>query len=570
MEAERPFRSSFFYLRPDWKKKGKGMGSFSKANIGKAWSYLKRNGLVKTYYAARERMEQNKEAYRFEPVSRERWEAQREWSLKQNLRFSIVVPLYKTPRVYLEDLLHSLENQSYPHWELILADATEDEGVKDILQELAGERISELPEERLPEPTEERMSKVPEEGAAGLAEAGMPKPLEAAPGPWKDGRILYLSLEENGGISRNTNCGLAWASGDYVGLLDHDDVLTEDALYEMAAAVEKGGAVRMLYSDEDKCNGDRTEYYEPHWKMDFNLDLLLTNNYICHFLVLERELIQRLGLREAYDGAQDYDLVLRAAGEILGLPGEAELSPVAEGRICHVPRVLYHWRCHRLSTAENPGSKEYAYEAGRRAVQDFLRERGIPARVDGMEHKGFYRVSYGKGPLDARKDLAAVGGKVLSGKPSLRKRLAGNSLPENESAGNRSQENRITGSPLRPGSMIGGPMTEEGELLYGTLPPGYSGYMHRAALQQDAAALDIRNLEVRRECRELFREVTGVPYRELPGKAVFDASALPEGTDYKALSLALSKAFRQAGYRLLYDPDRQLFWKEKEKQSKEK
>ena len=142
----------------------------------------------------------------------------------------------------------------------------------------------------------------------------------------------------------------------YIGLLDHDDILTRDALYEMACALEKqeqnGIHPVFLYSDEDKCDGEAQNTYEPHRKTDFNLDLLLSNNYICHFLVMDAAVMKRLRLRTGFDGAQDYDLVLRAAGQVLeGTPEEAYV---------HIPKILYHWRCHRNSTASNPASKTYA------------------------------------------------------------------------------------------------------------------------------------------------------------------------------------------------------------------
>lgn len=469
------------------------MGKVSWADIKKAWYYLEGNGLVRTYYAAKEKLEARKEVYHFDPVSESDWEKQREWSAERSIRFSIVVPTYRTNEVFLLDMLRSVQDQSYPHWELILVDATENDSVRMHLRSALGQILEEM------------------EYGAAESECS-----------WKDGRIRYLHLIRNSGISENTNRGLACAMGDYIGLLDHDDVLTVDALYEMAAAIEtereKGNGARLLYSDEDKCNSARTEYFEPHFKEDFNLDLILTNNYICHFMVMESEMIKRLKLRQEYDGAQDFDLVLRAVEELMD----------STEKIVHIPKVLYHWRCHADSTAENPKSKEYAYEAGREAVQDFMNVKNIRAIVLPYIHDGYYHWMSQDGPLGCREDLAAIGGGLYV-------------------------KNKL----------VGGRMSMDGEVFYRGLPRRYSGYMHRAMLQQSAEALDIRMISVREECWGIFEQVTGVPYREMKKDGWFDVSALPAGTDYQAVSLELSKALREKGYRLLYAPRRKAKWKPK-------
>lgn len=446
------------------------MGKISFVNLKKTAYYLRRNGLRSTLNAAAERLGgRTQPRYRWEPIPRETLQYQREQADAgfSGLTFSIVVPAYRTPEGYLREMLESVMGQTYPNWELILADATEDEGLKAVVESCG------------------------------------------------DSRIRYQHLEENNGIAGNTNRGIALAAGDYVGLLDHDDVLTENALYEMAAAIEEkkrqGIELQMLYSDEDKCDGERKKFYEPNFKENFNLDLLLSNNYICHFLVMKRELMQELTLRREYDGAQDFDLVLRAADKLDGCPE----------KIHHIPLVLYHWRCHSSSTAENPQSKMYAYDAGRRAVQDFADKRGWKAKAVDTEHLGFYRLEYEKNPFEGRPELGAVGGRLVA-----------------------------------RGKTVGGRMDCSGEVLYGGLPAGHSGYMHRAVLQQDAQVLDIRNLEVRKELRETFSEVTGVPYVTLPGTEIFDAASLPGDTDYIEASIRLGRVLREKGYILLYLPER--------------
>lgn len=292
------------------------------SNFTKAFRYLKKNGLGAAFSAVEERILQersqaeeaggNGTGSRYQPPTETELDAQRRRSWPEPVLFSIAVPAYETDPVYLKELLDSLQEQTYPCWELILADA----GTGDSVRKAAEARADE--------------------------------------------RIRYIRLASNDGIAGNTNAAIELAQGAYIGLLDHDDILTRDALYEMACALEKqeqnGIHPVFLYSDEDKCDGEAQNTYEPHRKMDFNLDLLLSNNYICHFLVMDAAVMKRLRLRTGFDGAQDYDLVLRAAGQVLeGTPEEAYV---------HIPKILYHWRCHRNSTASNPASKNYAYEAG--------------------------------------------------------------------------------------------------------------------------------------------------------------------------------------------------------------
>ena len=230
------------------------MGKLNMANLKKTVYYLRRNGLKNTWYAARERMEEQKELpYTFVPVSKQEEQRQRREAEGMSVTFSIAVPTYHTGEPLLRDMIASVINQTYPRWELILADASSDDSVEAVVR------------------------------------------------TYTDSRIKYVRLKENAGISLNTNQALGHATGEYVGLLDHDDVLTIDALYEMAAAIEErkqaGKEAMLLYSDEDKCNGDRTLYFEPHKKEDFNLDLLLSNNYICHFMVLKSSLIKKINLQ---------------------------------------------------------------------------------------------------------------------------------------------------------------------------------------------------------------------------------------------------------------------------------
>lgn len=459
------------------------MGKLSPANLKKTIYYLKRNGLRDTWYAAQERLVTT-DFYTYDPPAEEVLKQQRkqaaEWKeTGEVVTFSLLVPAYRTDPVYLQELVESVQAQTYPFWELILADATEDDSVAHVTADLI-EKLRET-------------------------DSGI------------DGKIRYYKLPENKGISQNTNQALAHATGDYVGLLDHDDLLTPDALFEMADEIrrlreERGIRLAFLYSDEDKCDGSGTRFFEPNLKEKFNYDLLLSNNYICHFLVMKRELLLQLGFRPTYDGAQDYDLLLRAVAA-LGLDRE----PAKEKFVAHISKVLYHWRCHGTSTAENPQSKAYAYEAGRRALEAYLEENGLQGEVRSLKHVGFYEVKYPQEIFTIRKDLGAVGGPVV-----------------------------------RRGRIIGGRMKSSGKVYYENLPVHYSGYLHRAVLTQDARAVDIRNIRLRKELWELFEQVTGVPYRCQPGTDLFDASTLPKNTDYKNISMELCRAIRKQGYRILW------------------
>ena len=224
--------------------------------------------------------------------------------------FSIVIPLYETPEKYLRELIGSIEKQTYKKYEVCFADGSPEEGLKKIIEEY---------------------------------QAG-------------NYRIRYRYLRENRGISGNTNAALEMATGDFIVLCDHDDLLTEDALYELAAAVKENPECDCIYSDEDKVDENTEKYFEPHFKPDYNIDLLCSENYICHLYAVRKSVVEKTGgFRSEYDGAQDHDFILRTT--------ERSRQTV------HIAKVLYHWRTHTGSTSENPESKMYAFEAGKKAVR---------------------------------------------------------------------------------------------------------------------------------------------------------------------------------------------------------
>ena len=256
---------------------------------------------------------------------------QKHAAFAQKPLISIVIPLYCTPLPYLKELLESVRRQSYENWQLCLADGSPDDKAKEFIEKHYG----------------------------------------------REKRIVYRKLEENGGISVNTNEAVALAAGEYLMLCDHDDTLEPDALYEIVKAINDTGA-DVLYTDEDKVSMDGRHYFDPNFKPDFNLFRLRENNYICHIFVVKKSLTDETGLlRSEFDGAQDFDFILRCCEKAQ--------------KITHIPKVLYHWRCHMDSTAADPSSKAYAYEAGRKAVREHYQRLGIDAKVEMTERPGWYR-----------------------------------------------------------------------------------------------------------------------------------------------------------------------------------
>lgn len=445
---------------------------FNISNIKKTVYYLKRNGIRKTFAAAAERVT-GKETYCYKPPTEAEEQQQREHSFTKRCKFSILVPAYETKEGYLRQLIETMLSQTYSDFELIIADASEGKCVEETVRS------------------------------------------------YTDERILYKRLSSNRGISENTNEALQEASGEYIGLLDHDDFLTPDALYEMAHAIEKkkktGEEPEMLYSDEDKCDSTAAVFYEPNIKPDFNLDLLLSNNYICHFLVLKAELLKTLKFRKEFDGAQDYDLVLRASAMLLNTYGFAKTG---REKICHIPKCLYHWRCHEGSTAQNPKSKQYAYEAGRRAVESFLKQMGWNAVVEHSEHVGFYNV-ISPNPFLSIGEVAAIGGKVLN------------------------RKNRI----------CAGVYDSTGKILYQGLPVYFSGPMNRAAMNQTAYALDLRCIKINPSYKEIFERITGLVYRENKSNGCFLwQEYTKDSREWKLLSLRFAEEVAGTEGRLLFLP----------------
>ena len=243
--------------------------------------------------------------------------------MNKNICISIITPLYNTPEKYLAEMIESVEKQSYGNWELCMADASDSD------QEFIKDYCTEKAE--------------------------------------KDSRIKYKKIDYNEGISVNSNVCADMASGEYIGILDHDDLLHTDALKMVVREIEHYGA-DFVYSDEAKFSTDINECYGEAYKPDFGMDELRAHNYICHFNVFSKKLFDEIGgYRKEYDGSQDHDLVLRLC----------ERAQV----IRHIPEILYYWRVHEQSVAMNISAKSYAVDAGIAAVQDSLVRMGEKGKV---------------------------------------------------------------------------------------------------------------------------------------------------------------------------------------------
>ncbi|MBO5998874.1 MAG: glycosyltransferase [Lachnospiraceae bacterium] len=442
------------------------------SDLRKTLSYAKRNGLKETLYAAKERLRQRRSlAYsyaepdegtiRIQESDYERLAAGESpdavfrcpCKMLYAPVISILVPAYDPKKEYFDKLVRSVLDQTYGRFELIIVDV------------------------------------------------GRKKDAEEVARSYEDPRIRYYRLVSNEGISGNTNAAAAYAEGDYVTFLDHDDWLTRDALYEVAQAIMKTGA-ELVYTDEDKCDETGRIFFEPNIKPDFNLDYLYSNNYICHLLVMKRELFLALKLRPHYDGAQDYDLVLRA--------------PKSE--IYHVPKVLYHWRSHSDSTAQNPENKNYAYDAGRRALEEYFAAAGIRVSVEDAKHMGFYRVSYEPDIFTARREVGAVGGRLLD----------------------------------RRHRVVGGMMDIHGNVAYEGMHELESGPQHRADTIQDAPAVDARCMKIRKELYSLYKEVFGFEYKDADPGTV---TAFDDPDVIVEKSLQFCSQARQMGYLIVWDPE---------------
>ena len=420
------------------RKREKLLALFHWETVEVAWEYFRKHGLRALFKKSVHKIQNMQDDYDYNEwykkvrISDDELAKQRESAgdFAQQPTFSIVIPVYGTPEKFLRRMLDSIRAQTYPKFEVCLVDATPYAKIQH-------------------DPAQGR---TPQEVLAEYAAA--------------DSRFRYETLAENLGIAENTNAAIRMATGDFIVLADHDDELEPQALYECVRAINAHPDVQVLYSDEDKVDFEDIYYFEPHFKTDFNPDLLRSVNYICHLFVARRSLLdaivetdadgRKIYERSAYDGAQDYDLILRATekaqamerarlvscanasganavtdvqqsdavASTVGVDGQtaatavdaepkesaqpaiaAALNPLdqellRQGRftssnIIHIPMVLYHWRAHQASTAQHPEAKLYAFEAGARAVYDHCKRIGLPVKkVEQGITYGFYHPIY--------------------------------------------------------------------------------------------------------------------------------------------------------------------------------
>lgn len=312
--------------------------------VVKTLKYLKQRGVKATVKKVinkitRKNDKEDQELYKLfleqHVVSEEELEKQRNTTFNYEPVISIVIPIYNTPHEFLKELIDSVMGQTYRNWQLCLADGSETDALRKYVEEYSG----------------------------------------------GDERVCYKLLGYNDGISNNTNGAMEMAEGEFIAFSDHDDLLTPDALYEVVAALNIDANIDCVYTDEDKMDMDGETLFMPHFKSDYNIDLLCSHNYITHLFVARKTLIDQVGwLRSEFDGSQDHDMILRCCEKAR--------------RVYHVPKVLYHWRCHKNSTAMNPESKMYCYTAGKKAVQAHWDRLGIPATVEMASNYGHYITRY--------------------------------------------------------------------------------------------------------------------------------------------------------------------------------
>lgn len=306
------------------------------AKLKKGFRYLRKNGVRRTRAKLRERSVARKKAKNELRYSAKILAQQKSHVFREEHTFSILVPLYNTPKRFLKEMIDSVTAQTYSHWELCLADGS------DTAHRIVGEYCQ----------------------------------ARAA----QDSRIKYKKLEKNMGISSNTNACIDMATGDYIVLFDHDDILHPAALYEFMSAIEKTGA-DFLYTDENTFSQTPAQAYCPHHKPDFSPDTLRSYNYICHLSCFSRELLDKVGrFRSAFDGSQDYDMILR-------------LTEKAK-HVEHIPRILYYWRAHASSVASDISAKPYTLDAAKRALSEHMERVGLSGEVTDARVPSTYRIRY--------------------------------------------------------------------------------------------------------------------------------------------------------------------------------
>lgn len=310
-------------------------------NIKKAITYIKRNGVSKLVHRLRYGSyiaQSDYQTWLFaQRVTKKNLETQSKTKFAYSPKISILVATFNTKEEYLKEMIDTVVNQSYSNWELCIADGS----TNDFVEKYVREHYSNYGD-----------------------------------------KIKFQKLDQNYGISGNTNKAFEMATGDYITVYDHDDTLELDCFFEIVKALQEY-RYDVLYTDEDKFDDSTKMYNDPNLKPDFSEDLLRSHNYITHLFIVNKKIVDEVGYYNSeFDGSQDYDYIFRCVEKA--------------NAVYHIPRILYHWRMHPESTAQNPESKLYCYDAGKRAIEAHYKRIGVEATVEFLPKPmyGMYHTIY--------------------------------------------------------------------------------------------------------------------------------------------------------------------------------
>ena len=310
-------------------------------NIKKAITYVKRNGVSKLVHRLRYGSyiaQSDYQTWLFaQRVTKKNLETQSKTKFAYSPKISILVATFNTKEEYLKEMIDTVVNQSYSNWELCIADGS----TNDFVEKYVHEHYSNYGD-----------------------------------------KIKFQKLDQNYGISGNTNKAFEMATGDYITVYDHDDTLELDCFYEIVKALQEY-RYDVLYTDEDKFDDSTKMYNDPNLKPDFSEDLLRSHNYITHLFIVNKKIVDEVGYYNSeFDGSQDYDYIFRCVEKA--------------NAVYHIPRILYHWRMHPESTAQNPENKMYCYDAGKRAIEAHYKRVGVEAMVEFLPKPmyGMYHTIY--------------------------------------------------------------------------------------------------------------------------------------------------------------------------------
>lgn len=310
-------------------------------NIKKAITYVKRNGVSKLVHRLRYGSyiaQSDYQTWLFaQRVTKKNLETQSKTKFAYSPKISILVATFNTKEEYLKEMIDTVVNQSYSNWELCIADGS----TNDFVEKYVHEHYSSYGD-----------------------------------------KIKFQKLDQNYGISGNTNKAFEMATGDYITVYDHDDTLELDCFYEIVKALQEY-RYDVLYTDEDKFDDSTKMYNDPNLKPDFSEDLLRSHNYITHLFIVNKKIVDEVGYYNSeFDGSQDYDYIFRCVEKA--------------NAVYHIPRILYHWRMHPESTAQNPENKMYCYDTGKRAIEAHYKRVGVEATVEFLPKPmyGMYHTIY--------------------------------------------------------------------------------------------------------------------------------------------------------------------------------